>query len=424
VRLRLLFAAGVVAASWAAAEVVAWAGFWVLDGAPFGFARLAAEQGAVAAERPSVAPPGLRRKLDPAVAQMLRRQVVHPYLGFVYDPETSHASEWGFLDDAAPFHRRAPDQLIVAVTGGSLALQLVEQLGPELAARIAALPRFAGRKPVLVNLSVEGFKQPQQLATLAYLLALGAEFDVIVNLDGFNEVALHGAENARKGVFAAFPRSWYLRSQSLPDPETHGLVGEIYFLERERAQAAEWIAASPLRFSPLADLLWRIRDRRLAARIADDEAQARERSASVRGYQSTGPSGVGWGSGDAGVDLARIWSESSIQLERLARANGIAYYHFLQPNQYVPDAKPIGDEERRVAIQPDHPYAAAARDGYRLLRGEAPRLREAGVRFDDLTGLYAAVPEPIYKDVCCHVNARGNQLLADAIVAFVAAHPN
>jgi hypothetical protein len=423
VRLRLLFAAAVVAATWAAAETVAWAGFWYLDGTPFGPARLAAEQRAVAAERPSVVRPGLERKLDPAAAQMLSRQVVHPYLGFVYDPETSHASEWGFLDEAPPFHHRAPDQLIVAVTGGSLALQLVDHRGAQLAERLAALPRFAGRAVVLVNLAVEGFKEPQQLATLSYLLALGAEFDLLLNLDGFNEIALHGAENERKGVFPAFPRSWYLRSQSLPDPETHALIGEIYFLEQERMRGAAWMLETPFHVSPLADLVWRMRDRRLVARIADVQAQARERSESAHDYQSTGPSGVGWESGDTMADLARIWAESSVQLHRLARANDIAYYHFLQPNQYLPDSKPMGDEERRVAIQPDHPYAGAARSGYPKLQALVPRLRGAGVRFEDLTGLFAAVPEPIYKDVCCHVNDRGNEILVDAMVAYVATNP-
>ena len=48
-----------------------------------------------------------------------------------------------------------------------------------------------------------GWKQPQQLLALSWILALGGELDVLINVDGFNEVALDGVENAERGVFPA-----------------------------------------------------------------------------------------------------------------------------------------------------------------------------------------------------------------------------
>jgi hypothetical protein len=39
-----------------------------------------------------------------------------------------------------------------------------------------------------------------------------------------------------------------------------------------------------------------------------------------------------------------------------------------------------------------------------------------GVRFTDLTGAFATHAEAIYTDSCCHVNARGNAIVADLVL--------
>jgi len=53
---------------------------------------------------------------------------------------------------------------------------------------------------------------------LNYLLALGARFDLFINLDGFNEVALPPAENIPKGVFLFFPRKLVCESPQFIRP--------------------------------------------------------------------------------------------------------------------------------------------------------------------------------------------------------------
>ena len=49
-------------------------------------------------------------------------------------------------------------------------------------------PRFANQEIVLLNTAVGGYKQPQPLMVVSYLLALGAHFDAVINIDGFNDV--------------------------------------------------------------------------------------------------------------------------------------------------------------------------------------------------------------------------------------------
>jgi hypothetical protein len=105
----------------------------------------------------------------------------------------------------------------------------------------------------------------------------------------------------------------------------------------------------------------------------------------------------------------------------LAAARGIAYAHFLQPNQYVPGSKPLSGEERRTGFREDHPYRAVVVEGWPHMRAAGAELRAAGVAFHDLTGLFTERRETLYVDDCCHLNPRGNELLGEAIGRALAA---
>ena len=49
-------------------------------------------------------------------------------------------------------------------------------------------------------------------------------------------------------------------------------------------------------------------------------------------------------------------------------------------------------------------YGRAVPIGYPLLQRRGSELREAGVRFHDLTMMFKDVEEPVYSDSCCHLN--------------------
>src|SRR5262249_59055693 len=105
----------------------------------------------------------------------------------------------------AALPRRAADHVIVAVVGGSVAHLFAEQGLPRLIERLSELDAYRGRTFVPLNLAVGGYKQPQAFMAIAYLLALGAEFDVAINLDGFNDVTRHPAENAADVLPLPYP---------------------------------------------------------------------------------------------------------------------------------------------------------------------------------------------------------------------------
>ena len=58
-------------------------------------------------------------------------------------------------------------------------------------------------------LSHEGYKQPQQLLVPTYFLSIGQVFDLVVNIDGFNEVALSSV-NHQRGLDISMPSAMHL----------------------------------------------------------------------------------------------------------------------------------------------------------------------------------------------------------------------
>ena len=114
-------------------------------------------------------------------------------------------------------------------------------------------------------------------------------------------------------------------------------------------------------------------------------------------------------------DLADGWARSSLQMHQVCEANGIEYFHFLQPNQYVPGSKPLHAEEKRLAWSENSLYRKAVERGYPLLIAKGRELRERGVAYTDLSPIFRDNDSFLYLDICCHLNIVGNQLLGERI---------
>src|SRR4030095_3931354 len=65
-------------------------------------------------------------------------------------------------------------------------------------------PYFAGKELVLLSFAAGAYKQPQQLLILNYFLSIGQQFDMVLNIDGFNETAV-AALNNRAGIDISMP---------------------------------------------------------------------------------------------------------------------------------------------------------------------------------------------------------------------------
>jgi len=353
--------------------------------------------------------------------------MIHPYLGFVTPPlpeDLAGGVYFGFPRSPDPLQARSPERVIFAILGGSVAAYFWDEGASEFRKTVESSALFRDKELVFVRVARGGYKQPQQLMALAYFLGLGAQWDYVVNLDGFNEVTVHFTANPHREVSPIYPRAWKLMVQDRPGPEELRLIARVDTAQRRRRDLAAFMQGFPWSYSPTANLLWVVADRRLNGQQAAAEMKLQQTSvtgdpsatAEIRGPQ------VGLRNKAETFDyLVGLWRQCSLQMHRLCEANGIRYFHFLQPNQYVPGSKTLTDEERRTAYREEGEHAVHVRRGYPKLIEAGQELRAAGVRFFDLTGVFADETGTIYRDVCCHVNVRGNDILGRAIAQAILA---
>jgi hypothetical protein len=392
----------------------------------FTYGRLQNDRAAVV--RGSEPPVPIARQ-RPQLPGFIVNEVVHPYLGFVLDRSFPRCQkdlagyrdvlDYGFSCSDVPLvQKRTPDTVIIGLFGGSVAYAFPALGFAPLREELLKAPSYAGKKIVLVPLALPGFKQPQQLLTLTYFLMLGAEFDILINLDGFNDLVLPAVENIPKGVFPFFPRSWFFRTAAL-DPTTIARMGEVAYLRDRRSVHAAFFSRAPLCYSATASFLWALLDRLDVAQAARVQARLLQSSGEGGSFVQKGPDRSYASETEMYADLAAGWQRSSLQMHHLAQANGAVYFHFLQPNQYVPDSKPVGDEERRQALQDTFGFRHSVEVGYPHLRAEGHDLRSRGVRFHDMVLAFANEPRPIYVDDCCHFDVTGYQILARAMASAI-----
>lgn len=357
--------------------------------------------------------------------------VVHPFLGYVTDPainERERRRENGRLEvDDQGFFRRGPepppvpDAYRVGVFGGSVAFVLSFDARDELESALVRAPDGSQRQVVVESHALGGYKQPQQLMALAWALSLGDRFDVVINLDGFNDIALAVADNHTRGIYPFYPARWSHRIGAHDDPEVVRRIGELRFARSQRVSLAQLFDRPLLRFSPTLLMIWNTLDQRLERRTHELEVAVREVLSTERSFQRFGPEREFDDEQVLLAELAAFWGRSSRQMAALARAHGARYYHFLQPNQYLAGSKPLSAVELKRAFLHESPYIPLVTQGYPLLRSEGQLLADDGIRFHDLSMMFAGDTRDLYVDTCCHLNTEANVEIVRAMAAIMIA---
>lgn len=392
-----------------------WAAYWMLTGEPFTFASARAEQSDIAATGETE-----RAKLAGSGEGKIEQFVAHPYLGYLReDGDPNAVPGQDFILGKKPFVTvPAKNEIIVGIFGGSVAEQFSRYGSGALRTILARDSRFANKNVTIFTAAVGGYKQPQQLMALNYYLTLGQHFDVIINIDGFNEIAGPPTANGPKGVNPSFPSGWFHIADRLPDTAMLSMVGAVTNAKERRKGWAQTMLESPyLAHSVTAQFIWKGFDRHLNAGVTRAELALMQAPPSLAKKESK--QGLPYLYGDdtkLAADLAGYWERSSLMMHELASAQGIPYLHFLQPNQYVPGSKPFSAEERSIAFNTDSPYRRWVPLAYPLLKESGKRLQAQGVNFRDLSTLFTGVRETVYKDDCCHMNMAGNEMIG-AVVA-------
>ena len=160
----------------------------------------------------------------------------------------------------APTAASNHQKIVIGIFGGSFAIGTSHLARSVLLEQIKRIPRFRDKECVVHTIALPGYKQPQQLIALSYFLSLGAHFDIVINLDGFNEVALPASENIPKQVFPFFPRAWFGRVHTLRRPELLAMIGQLALLQEKRKSWALIGSRIPFLYHVLSNVLWEYYD--------------------------------------------------------------------------------------------------------------------------------------------------------------------
>lgn len=320
-------------------------------------------------------------------------------------------------------YRPSDDEFVVGVFGGSVGsgFAMQAQADGSLAKALAKVERVGERRVTVLNFSHPGFRQPQQLTTLAYFLSIGQTFDLVVNIDGFNEIVTSWRNHA-DGVEFSYPAdtlwgAWgrQLDQQKVPvsdrlfhranfhtlsaraarEHQTTCWSAWCFYLAEARAVYHDWRAGS---------------DRARLSGDYQDHTLFPTKSVSVLPEPF-----------DVHAETARVWRRASAGMARLAEASGAEYVHILQPNQWFTEA---GSYE---PIKADHIYQWVidpVNTGYPLFRQNGADLARQNVAFLDATLVFKDVPDrQAYVDDCCHYTPGGYRILFEALAKYLQSRP-
>jgi hypothetical protein len=350
---------------------------------------------------------------DPAVLakqQHNPQDVIDPFLGF---DDRSADPNLG-LELAVAAHAGDKRPYTVLMLGGSVSAILTTISAQVFVQAVKQDPRFEGVRMRLSNHARGGYKQPQQVNELVFLLATGYRPDAVINIDGFNDVAL-GNDNIEEGIHPLYPS------------HSHWLhVTGLVTADREATLQLDAMRAARQRVVCLADFglkcgLWRssvlgtILHRGMRRGLSNaGAAQAAYEKRLLAATADRGLTGPPFERDENALAISvEGWAQSSLCIQAICNARGIPYLHVLQPTLHDEGAKPATAEEKKLG-EGKASWVEGVRIGYPLLRARGEKLRQEGVNFVDASRLFADVHETFYYDVC-HFGKVGNDMLAQFV---------
>lgn len=374
---------------------------------------------------------------NPGSEQQATTQQLHPYFGFVdraglerrfpYSNATYTTNNFGFASaHAYPFRRQNSNQFIVGVFGGSVAgiYAFFEIERNILANELRKLPGLANKEIIILPFAVGAYKQPQQLILLNYFLSVGQDLDLVINIDGFNEVALSYI-NYRGGLDGSMPCG-YILVPLVNLATCHASEAELQLtLEVVQAKKSWQNAVQSAESSRIATgylISW------LRARLSHDKYSQdvfeldRLRAPAKQSEQTYAriPVRPSVGEDEVFKDAVANWSSSSLMMKALLDQRNIPYFQFVQPNQYHASGRVFGKDEAAVAINEASDFRVGVLRGYPLLLAELQKLQQAGVNSQSAINVFDKIAGPVYEDNCCHYNERGNTIFGEFIAHAVA----
>src|SRR5919199_2599608 len=283
------------------------------------------------------------------------------------------------------------------------------------------LPGLKDKEFVILSFATGGYKQPQQLLILNYFLALGQELDMVVNIDGFNEVALSNLNNKNE-VDLAMPSIQHigpLTSLANNSLSTKAMQATLR-IQENKTRINQGL--SSLQHCSLAacDALISVYVQNLVNNYKADVIKfEKERTKPQKNdsgsviYINTNKSVLQ--DSLAFDEMAWNWAKSSIFMHKVLSASNVPYFQVLQPNQYYQTKRVFGEAEKQIAFNKETPYAKSVEIGYPALFKKMPNLEKNNINILNAVNVFDRTKDAVYVDSCCHYNKAGEVIFSDYV---------
>ena len=353
----------------------------------------------------------------------------HPFFGFIQNPSADFrpgfkVNNYGFISPYDyPFKKFKKNQFVIGIFGGSVAsdfsiFQIQNKILPKY---LKQVPGLQDKEFVILSFATGGYKQPQQLLILNYFLALGQELDLVVNIDGFNEVALSNLNNKNQ-INLAMPSIQHispLTSLANNSLSIKALQATIRIKENkarineglESLQHCSLAACDALTSVYVQNLVNNYRKDVIAFEKERSKKQQDEEGSVI--YINKNKSIIE--DSAAFEQMAWNWAKSSIFMHKVLSASNVPYFHVLQPNQYYQTKRVFGEAEKRIAFNKDTPYSKAVELGYPAILGKFPNLQKNNINILNGVKVFDKTKDAVYVDSCCHYNKAGEVIFSNYV---------
>ena len=316
---------------------------------------------------------------------------VHPFYGLasaeIQGPNSNISAEKSFYRISP---KKSKKSISVLVLGGSVAGHLSmarEDISKEYMLANELNSRFNTDRFVVYNAAFGGGKQPQQYFKLLYLELLGFIPDIIINYDGFNEVALPFGENLEREINAIYPRSF---DQAIVSSSYSGGCFPVN----------NWLLSFNT-YLPITELTkW------IFVKYCHNKATGSKQIIKLNTQELILQEQSNYWS-----RVQLIWSESSNMIARNANINKIPYIHVLQPNQYLVGSKPLSSLE----IEKFYNYDTYKKPIGKYYGTLSMDLLSTPNKVDQRY-LFESENRTVYSDQCCHFNRLGMSMIIDNLI--------
>lgn len=325
-----------------------------------------------------------------------------------------HANNYGFFAcDDYPY--TSDNEYIIGILGGSVATfwwcMCHEEAEMKLSEKL-------GRPVKILDFALGAAKEPQQLMILSYFLSIGQKFDMIINLNGYNEVA-NSLRNFDTQFVYSFPTAYIL------NPYTTDMNFTVANAEIILAQKKMQSISGRLNF--IEDINSRVLHSRfisyLCHRVFNKfHSDLIEKQNKIVGMESTTGNMFLVPEHDNILDskkkiklITDLWIMSSKVISDICKSNNILYYEFIQPSQYH-TTKKFTDYEKQYCIDKNWEKWIIE---YPNIINNVLNFHKNDIQMVNLATIFDNEEEEIYVDMCCHVNYLGNSIITDHIVDYV-----